>query len=144
MNRTVKEELFDIGFKGALLHRLLEVIDDNEMLNAFYSFIIQTEGAKMTKVLLVHKFIEHVQNQRSYADVDDFVAAYESAETAEEKEKIVGKLIVDSSEPLMLKKVVAVFEANSEKISRLYSLIVKWRKMYKPHEIVTLLESMPI
>ncbi|EJW14088.1 hypothetical protein M5X00_26295 [Paenibacillus alvei] len=145
MSKSMKEELLEMGFKGALLHNLLQVIIDNDTLHTFYNFILESEGEKMTKVLLVHKFNEYMQDKKSYENCEEFVSALQTADTEEEKEKVVEKLFAQSASQSMLKKVVSVLEVSStEDVLKMYQLIVKWRKMHNPNEIFTLLESLPI
>lgn len=141
------EELSEMGFKGALLRRLLDCIVDADTMQEFDNFIMLNElneGPKMTKVLLVHRFVSHMQDKHSFSDSDDFITQFEAAETQEEKETLISKLLALKASPLMLKKVAEQLTDNPSKLPLLYDKVVKYRKVYKPDEIATLLDTMPI
>lgn len=136
-----------MGFKGALLRRLLDCIVDADTMQEFNNFIMLNElneGPKMTKVLLVHRFVSHMQDKHSFNDSDEFITQFEAAETQEEKETLISKLLALKASPLMLKKVAEQLTANPSKLPLLYDKVVKYRKVYKPDEIATLLDTMPI
>lgn len=133
-----------MGFKGTQIKRLLECIYNEDTMQEFRNFIIFNEEAKMTKVLLVHQFVSHMQDKNSFNDSTEFITQFKAAETQEEKEILISKLLVVKASPLMLKKVSEQFNNNSSKLSLLYDKVVKYRKMYKPDEIMTLLDTLPI
>ncbi|TVX86029.1 hypothetical protein [Paenibacillus agilis] len=144
-NQTIKEVLFEMGFKGLLLKKLECIVVDNDTLHALYSFILETEEERMTKMLLVHKFVKQMQERASYASCEEFVFAYEAAETEHEKGEIVEKLMTVSFKPSILTKVLAVLDDDTNNLSCLYAQMVKYRKMqYKPEEFLQLLESLPM
>ncbi|WP_090739351.1 hypothetical protein [Paenibacillus sp. Mc5Re-14] len=135
-------ELIEMGFKGLLLKRLMTCIVDYATLQEFHNFIILREEELMTKVLLVHEFISHMQNKNSFDSGIIFITQYEEAETQEEKEFLICKLM-NTENPLVLKKVSTLFSDNMDKLPALYDRVVRYRKMYKPDEIVALLGILP-
>lgn len=135
-------ELIEMGFKGLLLKRLMPYIVDHATLQEFYNFIILREEEKLTKVLLVHEFISHMQNKNSFDSATTFINQYAEAKTQEEKVFLICKLM-NTECPQELKKVSTIFDENLDKLSVLYERIVKYRKMYKPDEIITLLGIIP-
>ncbi|MGG4105222.1 hypothetical protein AAXB25_14995 [Paenibacillus lautus] len=138
------EELLGMGFKGTQITRLLDWIVDADTMQELRNFIILNEDVKKTKVLLVHQFVSHMQDKYSFVDSTEFVTKYETAESHEEKEVLVSRLLVGKASSLMLKKVVEQFNNNPSKLSLFYDKVVRYRKMYKPNEIMTLLDTLPI
>ncbi|MFC5403923.1 hypothetical protein [Cohnella soli] len=141
---TIREELSAMGFKGLLLHKLLAYIVDGESLQAFYNFIImkEEEEGRMTKVLLVHKFSEHMQDRLTFKDFNDFLSEFNNSADESEQEKIIQKLVVRKADNDMLNKVAKLFVCNPLRVEIIYNMIVEYRRMYKPDEIIMLLEEM--
>lgn len=140
----IKKELSAMGFKGFLLRNLLDLIVDADSLQSFYNFIIQLEEeeGKMTKVLLVHKFIEHMQDKQSFVNFKEFIAAYNSANTIFEKQGVLARLFCSNSYDLM--RVVLWLNGKMISYNKLYKLAVQYRSQYSVRESLILIESIHI
>lgn len=142
MNSDVQQELLEMGFKGLLLHKLLNIIVDGDSLQDFYNFIL-LKGEGMSKVMLVHNYSEHIDNKRTYASYQEFVDDYDKAVTKQEKLSTIEKLILGKVSSEKLNKVVMVFEIHRERdFKKLFQKMERYRKEYNIFEIITLLEAM--
>lgn len=136
----VHNELVSMGFKGKMLRDLQAVITDADTMHDFYNFIT-TKGEGMTKLLLVHKFCQHMQDKHSFASCDSFVEAYSDANGSLEKSGVIAKLFATRTGVQQLNKVVEMVELGNIPLTNLYSAVVKHRSKYSSQEIVTLLEE---
>ncbi|MBW7453795.1 hypothetical protein ACFOLF_06280 [Paenibacillus sepulcri] len=141
---SIREELIVMGFKGFLLRNLLGVIVNNITLHTFYNFITKTEEeeGKLTKVLLVHRFIEHMENKHSFTDCNEFITAYNSANTIFEKQGVLARLFCSNSQDLM--RVVLWLNGNMITHNKLYELVVRYRCQYSVRESLILIKSLQI
>lgn len=142
MNTDIQQELLQMGFKGILLSRLLNLVVDSDSLQDFYNFVL-LKGEGMSKVLLVQGYGEHLDNKRAYVDYQEFVNDYDNASTIKEKCFIIEKLILGKISSEKLNKVVEVFENNRKTdFKRFFQKMERYRKEYNTTEIITLLETM--
>lgn len=134
------DDLMKMGFKGSQIRRLQLYIVDKESYQSFMNFIYLNEECRMSKVLLIHNFIEHIQSQKSFNDSEEFVTKFQACETSSEKESLIQKLLVAKAEQEVLKKVASMFDKGD--INSLYNAVVESRKMYNPAEILVLLDKL--
>lgn len=141
---TIREELSFMGFKGFLLRDLLKFIVDEESLHSFYNFILKTEEeeGEMTKVLLVHKFIKHMQFKQSFINYNEYMAAYNSAHTSFEKKEVINRLFCSDSNDLA--QIVLWLNGHMISYIKLYEVAVQYRTQYSIEESVILIESLHI
>ncbi|OME54036.1 hypothetical protein BSK59_15760 [Paenibacillus odorifer] len=137
--------LTGMGFKGMLLRDLLKIIVDNDTLQDFYNFILLEEEEGVTKVLLVHNFIQHMNNKNSYKDYEDFKSAYDEAVTFHNKGYVIERMIAGKVDATKLNKVVTLFDTKRQQIDfeLFYERLIRYRSQYSTHEIITLLEGLP-
>lgn len=141
---AISDELMVMGFKGFLLRNLLKFIVDEESLYSFYNFILKTEEeeGEITKVLLVHKFIKHIQDNQSFINYNEYMAAYNSAHTSFEKKEVIHRLFRSDSNDLAQ----IVLWLNGHMIShiKLYEVAIQYRTQYSIQESLFLIESLHI
>ncbi|SCW57451.1 hypothetical protein SAMN04487970_1016101 [Paenibacillus tianmuensis] len=139
----ITQTLIEMGFNGKLLIQLIQYITDNETMQDFYNFII-LKGDGMTKVLLVHNFIIHMQDKHSFQTCKQFEDAYLSAHGTNDKRFVIERLLALKASISQLNKIQTIMEKKNISLPMFYALIVKYRKMYSVSEIITLLETIQI
>ncbi|MDT3429183.1 hypothetical protein J2Z22_004783 [Paenibacillus forsythiae] len=141
--QSIREVLSELGFKGSMLRDLRDIIVDEEILYAFYNFILKNEDEVeegITSLLLVYKFKKHMQDKQSFADYHEFIEAYNSIHEVFEKKKVLERLFCSESNDLT--KIIHWLNADKISHKKLYQLAVEYRSQYSVRESLFLIETL--